>query len=53
MAATLTDRRFSDPQWIFERKLDGLRALAFKDGGEVRLLSRNQLPFHFPPLAEA
>jgi bifunctional non-homologous end joining protein LigD len=43
MAATLTKERFSGPEWIFERKLDGIRLLAFKDGRDVRLLSRNQL----------
>jgi DNA ligase D-like protein (predicted ligase) len=43
MAATLTQERFSGPEWIFERKLDGIRLLAFKHGREVRLLSRNRL----------
>lgn len=43
MLATLTDRRFSDPEWIFERKLDGVRLLAFRMRGRVRLLSRNRL----------
>jgi bifunctional non-homologous end joining protein LigD len=42
MLATLTDRYFSDPAWIFERKLDGERCLAFRRDGEVRLLSRSQ-----------
>src|SRR5437588_8017204 len=42
MAATLTDERFDDPNWIFERKLDGVRSLAFKGQG-LRLLSRNRL----------
>jgi bifunctional non-homologous end joining protein LigD len=42
MLATLTDRRFSNPDWIFERKLDGVRALAFRRGRGVRLLSRNR-----------
>jgi bifunctional non-homologous end joining protein LigD len=28
--ATLTRDRFSDPAWIFERKLDGERCLAFR-----------------------
>ena len=32
MAATLTDERFTDPSWTFERKLDGIRLLAYKDG---------------------
>src|SRR5712672_921586 len=43
MAATLTYERFTGPEWIFERKLDGIRLLAFKDGRDVRLLSRNRL----------
>ena len=46
MLATLTEKRFSDADWIFERKLDGERLLAFRDrkGGEdrIRLLTRNQ-----------
>jgi len=44
MAATLTRERFVGPEWVFERKLDGIRLLAFKNGRDVRLLSRNQLP---------
>jgi bifunctional non-homologous end joining protein LigD len=43
MAATLTAERFTGPEWMFERKLDGIRMLAFKHGGNVRLLSRNRL----------
>ena len=43
MAATLTGERFADPAWTFERKLDGIRMLAFKDRDQVRLLSRNRL----------
>lgn len=43
MAATLTRERFSGPEWVFERKLDGIRMLAFKEGADVRLLSRNRL----------
>jgi bifunctional non-homologous end joining protein LigD len=53
MAATLTQERFSGPEWIFERKLDGIRLLAFKDGADVRLLSRNRLPQNLPHLADA
>ena len=30
MKAVLTDERFSDPAWIFERKLDGIRCIAIK-----------------------
>jgi ATP-dependent DNA ligase len=44
MAATLTQERFASPGWSFERKLDGIRLLAFKNGSDVRLLSRNRLP---------
>jgi DNA ligase D-like protein (predicted ligase) len=53
MAATLTDKRFKSPEWIFERKLDGIRLLAFKQGARVELYSRNRLPQSNPALAEA
>lgn len=43
MAATLTRERFTSPEWVFERKLDGIRLLTFKEGAEVRLFSRNRL----------
>ena len=43
MAATLTADRFNDPAWTFERKLDGIRLLAYKEGARVSLWSRNQL----------
>jgi DNA ligase D-like protein (predicted ligase) len=51
MAATLTDERFDDPEWIFERKLDGIRCLAFG----TRLESRNGLSLNerFPTIAAA
>ncbi len=55
MAATLTQERFTGPEWIFERKLDGIRLLAFKQGRDVRLFSRNHLPQNhcYPAVAEA
>jgi ATP-dependent DNA ligase len=53
MAATLTQERFTGPEWIFERKLDGIRLLAFKDTQTVRLFSRNRLPQNLPSIAEA
>jgi ATP-dependent DNA ligase len=53
MAATLTQERFTGPDWIFERKLDGIRLLAFKQGKDVRLFSRNRLPQNMPAIAEA
>jgi bifunctional non-homologous end joining protein LigD len=40
MLATLTDRRDFGDDWLLERKLDGERCVARKDGGEVRLESR-------------
>lgn len=53
MAATLTQDRFTGPEWVFERKYDGIRLLAFRHGSEIRLLSRNQLPQTCPPIASA
>ncbi len=53
MAATLTQERFTGPEWIFERKYDGIRLLAFREGSTVRLFSRNQLPQNLPAIAEA
>ena len=55
MAATLTDKRFKDPAWTFERKLDGIRVLAYKNGKKVELWSRNRLPLtaNYPAAVEA
>ncbi len=55
MAATLTAERFTDPAWTFERKLDGIRMLAYKDGRQVQLWSRNRLPLtaNYPAVAKA
>ncbi len=53
MAATLTQERFAGPEWIFERKFDGIRLLAFKQGSAVRLYSRNRLLQSYPAIAEA
>jgi bifunctional non-homologous end joining protein LigD len=55
MKAVLTDERFSDPGWIFERKLDGIRCLAFKADHRVRLRSRNDLSLNgrFPEIVAA
>jgi ATP-dependent DNA ligase len=53
MAATLTSERFTGPEWTFERKLDGIRLLAFKTGRDVRLYSRTQKPQHLPTIADA
>ncbi|MFP4310974.1 MAG: non-homologous end-joining DNA ligase [Nitriliruptoraceae bacterium] len=55
MLATLTDERFSDPDWLFERKLDGERVLAYRSASGVRLVSRNgtALGDTYPELVEA
>ncbi|GAA2278235.1 ATP-dependent DNA ligase [Streptomyces ruber] len=55
MAATLTDRRGFSDEWIFERKLDGIRALAVREGGHVALYSRtgNRLDATYPEIVEA
>ena len=55
MKAVLTDERFSRDGWVFERKLDGIRCLAFKADEEVRLRSRNDLSLNgrFPEIAAA
>jgi bifunctional non-homologous end joining protein LigD len=41
--------------WLYEMKYDGYRALAFKSGSEVRLVSRNQTSFNeaYPQLVDA
>jgi len=53
MAATLTHERVVGDDWLFERKFDGIRLLAYKRGGDVRLYSRNRLPQELPAVAEA
>jgi len=55
MAATLTQERFTGPEWTFERKLDGIRVLAYKHGRDVRLFSRNRLPLNdsYPAVVKA
>ncbi len=40
--ATLTKDRFSDPAWLYERKLDGERCIAYRSGDEVLLMTRNR-----------
>ena len=53
MAATLTQERFIGRDWLFERKFDGIRLLAYKRGADVQLYSRNRLPQNLPELARA
>src|SRR5438874_11913960 len=53
MLATLTDRPFSDPHWLFEIKWDGVRALARIENGALTLRSRNgvNIAQRYPELA--
>src|SRR5438105_11602656 len=45
---------FDDPDWIYELKMDGFRALAIVEHGRAQLLSRNGHPFaSFSALAES
>ncbi|RST06666.1 ATP-dependent DNA ligase [Streptomyces sp. WAC07149] len=55
MLATLSSRRDFDEEWIFERKLDGVRVLATRTEDELRLLSRGGKPLNatYPEIAEA
>ena len=53
MAATLTQERFTGPEWSFERKYDGIRLIAFKQGADVRLYSRTRKEKTLPGIAGA
>lgn len=52
MLATLVREPFSDKDWIFEPKLDGVRCLAFRKGSKLDLFSRNHIRLNdeFPEL---
>ena len=52
MAATLSNRPFRDPDWLFEIKWDGYRVEAVVRDGEVRLWTRrgNAAETYFGPL---
>jgi bifunctional non-homologous end joining protein LigD len=53
MLATPIAKAFDNPDWLFELKWDGFRAIAFIEDGRLRLVSRNQndLTAQFPELA--
>lgn len=53
MAATLTEDRFTGDDWVFERKYDGIRLLAYKRGKDVKLYSRNRLLQNIPNVEDA
>ena len=54
MLATLIGEPFDDPDWLFEVKWDGYRAVAELRNGGVSLYSRNRISLNrkFPPIAE-
>ncbi|MFZ0417667.1 MAG: non-homologous end-joining DNA ligase [Candidatus Sulfotelmatobacter sp.] len=54
MLATAIDEPFDGPEWLFEIKWDGYRAVAFIESGKVRLVSRNQneLTARYPELKD-
>ncbi len=45
MKATLVDEPFDDPDWLYEVKWDGYRAIATIDKSDAQLISRNDIPF--------
>jgi bifunctional non-homologous end joining protein LigD len=53
--ATLTKDRFFDPSWMYERKFDGERCIAYCSDRHVQLMTRNQLQVNttYPELASA
>jgi DNA ligase D-like protein (predicted ligase) len=55
MKAKLSDRVFSDPGWVFERKLDGIRASVHRDEGGAWLITRTgrDVSSTYPELIEA
>jgi bifunctional non-homologous end joining protein LigD len=55
MLATLVDAPFHRPGWVYEEKYDGYRIIAYKDGRDVRLMSRNdkERTLAFPDVAHA
>jgi bifunctional non-homologous end joining protein LigD len=54
MLATSVDKPFDGPEWLFEIKWDGYRAVAFVEDGKLRLVSRNQneLTQRYPELKD-
>jgi bifunctional non-homologous end joining protein LigD len=55
MLAALAKAMVIGPEWVYEEKYDGIRAVAYRDGDRVRLLSRTgqDLTAGFPAVVEA
>lgn len=54
MLAATADAPFDSPEWIFELKWDGYRALCYVENGRARMVSRNRIDLgaRFPALAD-
>jgi len=55
MLASLSKETVTGPEWVYEEKYDGIRAVAYRDGDRVRLLSRTgqDLTAGFPAIVDA
>src|SRR5204862_2195434 len=55
MLATLCDKPFNSPNWIFELKMDGIRAIVVKNASQLEMWTRNakSMSTRFPTLARA
>jgi bifunctional non-homologous end joining protein LigD len=55
MLASVSKEMVSGPEWVYEEKYDGIRAVAYRDGDRVRLLSRTgqDLTAGFPAIVDA
>jgi bifunctional non-homologous end joining protein LigD len=55
MLATLTHHHFSDPGWVYDRKLDGARCITYRKGNDIGLMSRtrHEMSTSFPEIREA
>ena len=55
MLASLVEKPFNNDDWIFELKLDGIRAIVVKDDDRLQMWTRNAkaLEHRFPTLADA
>jgi bifunctional non-homologous end joining protein LigD len=53
MRLTRVAKPFDDPDYIFELKHDGFRAIAYIENSKCELVSRNQNHFSFKALRES
>ncbi|HNB21322.1 MAG TPA: hypothetical protein PKZ32_02835, partial [Candidatus Melainabacteria bacterium] len=55
MLASVAEEPFSKQGWVFEPKFDGIRAIAYVSGANVKILSRRGLDLtsRYPELVES